>query len=114
VPTRLQQILQLTSISVANERYLKYFVEIILKLKFLIYRTYSDRYNIIGDQTVSGYLSTLLTCFYKYPIPSSHLGIYKFTCFQIRLELRPINSIVFKVMIISYNDCYLTFELIHS
>jgi hypothetical protein len=29
---------------VANERYLKYFVEIILKLKFLIYRTYSDRY----------------------------------------------------------------------
>jgi hypothetical protein len=70
--------------------------------------------DIIGDQTVSGYRSTLLTCFYKSPIPSSHLGIYKFTCFQIRLELRPINSIVFKVMIISHNDCYLTFELIHS
>jgi hypothetical protein len=35
-----------TSISVANERYLKYLVEIILKLKFLIYRTYSDRYNM--------------------------------------------------------------------
>jgi hypothetical protein len=29
---------------VANVRYLKYFVEIILKLKFLIYQTYSDRY----------------------------------------------------------------------
>jgi hypothetical protein len=26
---------------------LKYFVEIILKLKFLIYRTYSDRYNTV-------------------------------------------------------------------
>jgi hypothetical protein len=35
------------SISVANERYLKYFVEIILKLKFLIYRTYSDRYSML-------------------------------------------------------------------
>jgi hypothetical protein len=29
-----------------NGKYLKYFLEIILKLKFLIYRTYSDRYNI--------------------------------------------------------------------
>jgi hypothetical protein len=36
--------------SVANERYLKYFVEIILKLKFLIYRTYSDRYNTFSQQ----------------------------------------------------------------
>jgi hypothetical protein len=29
-----------------NGTYLKYFVEIILTLKFLIYRTYSDRYRI--------------------------------------------------------------------
>lgn len=67
----------------------------------------------ILENTVCGRLSSELTTFYKYPIISKNIGIFKFNNFLNNTVSYPLSEIVYKAFVVRYHSHFVAYELLH-
>jgi hypothetical protein len=65
------------------------------------------------DFSVMGTLSNKLENFYEYPLPSSSLGIFKFTNFSLNHVIIDIGDILSKCFVVKCDNYYVACELLH-